>query len=221
MCKKSVLCVLLFGIFALVLARESSSQAPTNPQPLAIDAPPAILVPRPSTEPARLIPIPQATQGQINDSPKKLVNIWSMQMGQADGRNIVLATIGKRSAIKIMCDSVDFQTHKGMMQAQGNVEISGDEIRCSCEQLTIFLHEDRLELASKARVEFLKQNAPQGKGAGKEAILEMQGERLSLRWLDVPTKSQPNAAVLPGRPYDPRDTVIEPKEKLADFIEKK
>jgi hypothetical protein len=193
MCKKSVLVLLVLAIFAFVFARESNSQAPQAGSPPFETAPPPLPLPEPST---RLVPIPAASQVPNNAAPKKLVNIWSMHIDQVDGRSVVLATIGKRNAIKITCDSVDYQTQKGMLQAQGKVEISAEDIRCSCDMLTIHLHENRLNLAFKAKVVLSKQKL-QGEVTGKEDVLELQGEQLTLHWpeLQIMTEVRPRAPV--------------------------
>jgi len=148
--------------------------------------------PEPATHFGGPAPVPPPPSAVVvtTVAPRKSTNIWSIQIEQTDGKNIIRATIGKKSAVRIVCDQVDLQTPRDIFQAQGNVELSGEGVQGRCEKLTINLNEDRLNLDGKAEVGIYKQqgSAKDAPGATQKFLLELKGEQLSLRWPDLQAK---------------------------------
>ena len=179
MCTKLVRLFLL-GFVVLLIARDGISQVTA---PVPSPPPPTDLGPK-----ALTAPYPLAAK----DSPKKLVNIWTMHMEQVEGRNIVRATIGKKHEIRIECDAMDYQTQKGVFTAQGKVELSGVSVLCRCERLTVILNDDRLRLEGKVEVRTFKERKYEKEeevGNPDRILLQLTGEQLSLRWPDLQIKA--------------------------------
>ncbi|HWY85244.1 MAG TPA: hypothetical protein VNX28_00895 [Gemmataceae bacterium] len=180
---------------AKFLGKVDSVERPFNPPP-AEAMRPGLSIPSlaPATHFGSQAPVPLPPPAVIvtTVAPRKSGNIWSIQIEQADGKNIIRATIGKKSAVRIVCDQVDLQTPRDIFQAQGNVELSGEGVQGRCEKLTINLNEDRLNLDGKAEVGIYKQqgNAKDAPGASQKFLLELKGEQLSLRWPDLQAKVQ-------------------------------
>jgi hypothetical protein len=190
--KKLVFALIAFLSFlALVLVEEGISQVPDAKPVVVPDAPLPPAIPPLTSSPAPLPTI--KTDGvEAKDEPKKLINIWTMQMEQVDGRNIVKATIGRKHEIRIECDVMDYQTQKGVFVAHGKVQLSGVSVQCRCDTLTINLNEDRLVLQGKAEVRTFKERKYEKEeevGNPERVLLDLTGEHLSLRWPDLQIKS--------------------------------
>jgi hypothetical protein len=144
---------------------------------------------------------------------RKSVNIWSIQIEQADGKNIVRATIGKKSAVRIVCDQLSLQTPSDIFQAQGNVELSGEGVQGRCEKLTINLSEDHLILDGKADVGIYKEQglAKNGPVTSQKFLVELKGEHLSLRWPELQINAEemapPPPSAYPSVPPQPPDSI--------------
>jgi hypothetical protein len=190
-CKKPVpFVVAFFGVLACALVQRGISQPPSHaPKP---DSP--FLPPVRSVE----VPSPFAI---TKEGPKKLVNIWTMQMEQVEGRSIVRATIGKKHEIRIECDVMDYQTQKGVFVSQGKVELSGVSVQCRCDRLTINLNDDRLVLEGKAEIRTFKERKYEKEeelGNPERILLELNGEQLSLRWPDLLIKAESRKIPVPS-----------------------
>jgi hypothetical protein len=179
------------------------SREPTLPAVVISDKITPLAVPPPPPDP--IIPSSGVT------AAKKPLNLWLIQIEQTDGKDVVRATIGKRAGIKITCDRVDLQTVNDFFQAQGNVVLSGNDLQCRCEKLTIRLNEDCLFLEGKAHVGLL---SPKADVASQSPLVELKGDQFSLRWPDLRIEtgtSQPPSGevlpepkVVPDKPQTPR-----------------
>jgi hypothetical protein len=96
-----------------------------------------------------------------------------------DGQTVVTAMVNKKHEFRIVCQSLDLQTGKGTLRAIGKVQISGDALNGTCEQLAIGLHDDRLVLEGGAEVRI--QKLPTNVSDAKPAAFELKGETLNLR----------------------------------------
>jgi hypothetical protein len=164
-------------------------QKPTPPpSPSIFPAPPQIFEPAPKI--AQIVPTK---------------NIWSIQIEQVDAKNVVKATIAKKYDIKIVCEQVEMESQKGVLQARGKVEISDNSIECRCENLTIRLDDDRLLLRGQAQVKI---------SMGPEATTDITGEQLAVRWPDLARHKLKVDSKEPPRlhePKSPEPKLFEPK----------
>jgi hypothetical protein len=171
--------------------------SPPSPEPTA----PAVVISDKIT-PLAVSPSPPPQDATLSGSggtgTKKPVNLWSISIEQTDGKDVVRATMGKRGGIKLTCDRVDLQTVNDFFQAQGNVVLSGNNLQCRCDKLTIRLNEDCLFLEGKAHVGL---HSPKGEDASQPLLVELKGEQFALRWPDLRVETpEPPAAVGPVEP---------------------
>jgi hypothetical protein len=211
---------------------------PVLPPIAVISSPPVAEMPPAALTSHGKAAVPPAPSPAAVAPSKRSLNIWSIHVEQADGKNVVRATIGKNSGIKIICDKVNLQTANDFFQAQGKVVVAGENVQCRCENLTIDLNEDRLLLEGNAEIGILKhktdfvkereapahedkneltvQDEPKGargpaqkKEAGRPTpsqsfLVELKGERFSLRWPDMHIKMDD--------PQPPVDGALAPPE---------
>ena len=136
------------------------------------------------------------------------MNIWSIHVEQADGKSVVRASIGKKGAIKIICDQVNLQTASDFFQAQGKVIVSGENVQCRCEKLSINLNEDRLLLEGKAEIGILKHQSD----AAEEAKAKPDDDKNDLAAKEEPKdENGPLEKVQPSRGSAPRSFLVELK----------
>jgi hypothetical protein len=198
MCRRSLVLSLVLLVFVGWLAKEVSSQAPAPP--IEVAQPPHGISP-----PTGLVHVPVAAQEPVS---KRTPNIWSMRMEQIEGRNVVRATIGKTSDIRIDCENMDVQTQKGLFVATGKVEISGTNVQCRCEKLTINLHGELLELEGAAKVSVRKVIFKEFERTAENPeniLVELTGEKLTLRWPDLRVKAVNHAIPPPPKEVDKKD----------------
>jgi hypothetical protein len=163
---------------------------PIPPAPLskAVDVPaltPTPPMPRPSSpgfvpQPSASIPSPQST---TPSGPVKLkTSPWSLHVELTPDQTILTASVNKKHEFKIVCQHVDLQTARSVLRASGKVQISGDGLTASCDNLSIPLSEDRLVLEGVAEVRIRKGAAD---SSGSKAAFELKGESLNLRVSDL------------------------------------
>ncbi|MBI1833083.1 MAG: hypothetical protein HYR84_16710 [Planctomycetes bacterium] len=127
--------------------------------------------PEMDTKPAR--PLIAEEIAKIKNCP------WSLQIDLVDGKTVVVATVHKKHAFKIVCQSLDLQTGKGTLHAAGNVQITGEALTGSCDMLSIPLLDDRLVLDGKASITIEKDSAKVSDSPS--TAFELKGERLTLQ----------------------------------------
>ena len=115
----------------------------------------------------------------IDPAVKQKNSPWALHIEMLDGQTIITATVNKKHEFKIVCQSLDLQTGKGTLKASGKVQISGDMMNGTCEQLAIGLHEDRLLLEGRAEVTI--QKVTTNVSDARPAAFELKGETLNLR----------------------------------------
>jgi hypothetical protein len=112
---------------------------------------------------------------------------WTLHVEMVNGQTVVTATVNKKHEFKIVCQHIDLQTAAGVMRAKGKVQISGDALNGSCDQLTLPLHDDRLVLEGAAEVRIQKTSG--NVSATRSAAFELKGDKLDLRISELRTSA--------------------------------
>src|SRR5262249_3271031 len=173
--------------------------APDAPKPVQAEPKPVIDNLPPEFKPNVNAPrVGTAPMPAIAEQVAKLKNCpWSLQIDMVDGQTVVVATVSRKYEFKIVCQSLDLQTGKGTLKASGKVQITGDMMTASCDQLSIPLMEDRLQLEGGAQVSIQKISTVSTERAGR---FELKSDRLELRVADVSSEKavQTSSAIVPA-----------------------
>jgi hypothetical protein len=111
---------------------------------------------------------------------------WKFQVAIVDQRTVLTAKTAKGATFVIRCEKLNLNRPGGNVEATGNVEIDGKEMKGSCDRLTITWGEDRL---------LLEGNATLKRWTGGE-LIELHGPQLHFHMSTV----GPN-----GNAYQPGD----------------
>ncbi len=148
---------------------------PPLQQPPSDPTPPPLIINQPKAPAVDPAPTPMP----LNEPIKLKGSAWSLYVEMVNGQTVVTATVHKKHEFKIVCQHVDLQTGAGVMKAKGKVQISGDALDGSCDQLTLPLHDDRLVLEGGAEVRI--QKVTTNVSDAKPAAFELKGDKLDLR----------------------------------------
>jgi hypothetical protein len=149
------------------------------PKPAAsvIQPKPPVVVDGPSAE--RFADPVAPTPVRFNEPIKLKGSAWSLYVELVNGQTVVTATVNKKHEFKIVCQGLDLQTGAGIMKAKGKVQITGDALNASCDQLTLPLHDDRLLLEGAAELRIQKTTT--NVSDARPAAFELKGDKLDLR----------------------------------------
>ena len=161
--------------------------SPTPPGPAGLNLPPQLPKQDEAVIPPKVINRSAESIMPLNEPIKLKGSAWSLYVEMVDGQTVVTATVNKKHEFKIVCQHVDLQTGAGVMKAKGKVQISGDALNGSCDQLTLPLHDDRLVLegAAEVRIQKVTTNASDT----KPAAFELKGDKLDLRIGELQTSA--------------------------------
>ncbi len=185
---------------------------PANKDPVSVTPPPGAPIPPPalpqSAKPMAPLPpvanqpplgtfgpdLSRAPQPMVPVAPQKITDDlakvkdcpWTMHVELINGQTVVTATVNQKNEFKIVCQNLDLQTGKGALKAIGKVQITGDMMTGSCEQLSISLSEDRLLLEGTALVSIQKLSG--NVSSEKPASFELKGTTLDLRISELQAK---------------------------------
>lgn len=158
---------------------------PPKPEvPLNVKPPSPMDVPQ-LTKPVAPPPTVQiAPNAPISEQVAKMKDCaWSLHVEIVDGKTIMTCTVHKKHEFKIVCQSVDLQTGKHILKATGQVQITGDMLTGSCENLSIPLMEDRLVMEGSASVNI--QKTPTTVSNEPVASFLLKGTSLDLRISEI------------------------------------
>ena len=170
--------------------------APVQPQPVDAFPPPpakghtAGELPKSKESDGLLVPtggpVPPV-RSNVQEPIKLKGSVWTLYVEMVNGQTIVTATVNKKHEFKIVCQNIDLQTTAGVMKAKGKVQISGDCLNGSCEQLTLPLLDDRLVLEGTAEVRIQKISG--NVSDTRPAAFELKGDKLDLRISELRTSA--------------------------------
>jgi hypothetical protein len=104
---------------------------------------------------------------------------WTLQVDSVGAKTSLTAKAKNNDVVlNVVCDSLDLQSPRGKVVAQGNVKITGPHLTAKADKLTINFHDDSVMLEGQAEVKH-KQNS---RG------LELKADRLALRVQSGETK---------------------------------
>jgi hypothetical protein len=150
--------------------------------PQSIDATLPKVIER-SADPVAPTPMP------LNEPIKLKGSAWSLYVEMVNGQTVVTATVNKKHEFKIVCQHLDLQTGAGVMKAKGKVQITGDALNGSCDQLTLPLHDDRLVLEGAAEVRIQKVTTTTNVSDARPAAFELKGDKLDMRISELPSSA--------------------------------
>jgi hypothetical protein len=154
--------------------------------------------------PAQIMPAKISDDlAKVKDSP------WTIHAEMINGQTVVTATVNQKHEFRVVCQSLDLQTGKGTLKAVGKVQITGDMMSGSCDQLAISLLEDRLVLEGSAVVSIQKISA--NVSSEKPASFELKGATLDLRISELQSKFRQTSMSVerePGMAAPIRDVMV-------------
>lgn len=192
------LALIVFGVFIYCGAQAGGKKEPPRPLPPAprvVDAEDLPLTPPLPPPPSAPMtpPVPPAVQNSI----------WTFGFEIKEGRTLLTAKVKSRE-FKVSCDSVDMQTPRGQVIAQGKVRIEGPQLEAMGEKLTIHFGDEQFHLEGKAQVK-----------CGANMEVELAGERLSLKAVGAARLGSGEKSKEPIAPEKGDDLPAEPKTEEA------
>jgi hypothetical protein len=114
-----------------------------------------------------------------------------------NGKTLLTASVGKEVQFRIMCDKLDLQSPRGIIDATGSVTLTSEGLDGTCDRLQITWVEDVVVLEGKANLKCQRD--------GQE--VELKAERLSLRLSAsgvVPARTTASSRATHEPPVPPR-----------------
>jgi hypothetical protein len=174
--------------------------APSPPGPGIADPPPVA----PQT--------PNPTPGPGIKQAPPLTSPWTFHLEIVDGKNVVIAKVGKTVSFRVVCEKVELQSPQGHIQATGSVKITSQALEASSDRLTIQLQDEAVLLEGAANLKCQHE--------GQE--LELRSDRFSLKLSEIhqgKTSAAPGATTAPiGTTTAPNgvNTATRPPEVFAN-----
>jgi hypothetical protein len=111
---------------------------------------------------------PKAAATATPPAPVKPVPCpWSLQVTIVEGRTQLEARSGDKVQLRVTCDELNMQSPNGAIQAKGNVQVAGLDLKGTCEVLTITWQDESVALSGKVHLN------------GQE--IELNADKLSLK----------------------------------------